>query len=117
MSKRDIKLYVRDILEAIKAIEKFVEGMDFESFKEDDKTSSAVIRKFEIIGEATKNIPQSIKEKYPHIPWKEMAGFRDRLIHFYFGIKYDIVWDTIKLRLPELRNNIEKVLKDLEGER
>jgi len=117
MSKRDVKLYVRDILEAIKAIEKFVEGMDFESFKEDDKTSSAVIRKFEIIGEATKNIPQSIKEKYPHIPWKEMAGFRDRLIHFYFGIKYDIVWDTIKLRLPELRNNIEKVLKDLEGER
>jgi len=117
MSKRDIKLYVRDILEAIKAIEKFVEGTDFENFKEDDKTSSAVIRKFEIIGEATKNISQSIKEKYPHIPWKEMAGFRDRLIHFYFGIKYDIVWDTIKLRLPELRNNIEKVLKDLEGER
>jgi len=108
MSKRDVKLYVKDILEAIKAIEKFVEGMNFESFKEDDKTSSAVIRKFEIIGEATKNIPQSIKEKYPHIPWKEMAGFRDKLIHFYFGIKYDIVWDTIKLRLPELRNNIEK---------
>ena len=117
MRKRDVKLYVKDILEAIKAIEKFVEGMDFESFKEDDKTSSAVIRKFEIIGEATKNIPQSIREKYPHIPWKEMAGFRDKLIHFYFGIKYDIVWDTIKLRLPELRNNIEKVLKNLgEGE-
>ena len=116
MSKRDVKLYVKDILEAIKAIEKFVEGMDFESFKEDDKTSSAVIRKFEIIGEATKNIPQSIKEKYPHIPWKEMAGFRDRLIHFYFGIKYDIVWDTIKLRLPELRKNIERILKDLEVE-
>ena len=114
MSKRDVKLYVKDILEAIKAIEKFVEGMDFESFKEDDKTSSAVIRKFEIIGEATKNIPQSIKEKYPHIPWKEMAGFRDKLIHFYFGIKYDIVWDTIKLRLPELKKNIKKVLKDLE---
>ena len=116
MSKRDVKLYVKDILEAIKAIEKFVEGMNFENFKEDDKTSSAVIRKFEIIGEATKNIPQSIKEKYPHIPWKEMAGFRDKLIHFYFGIKYDIVWDTIKLRLPELKKNIERVLKDLEGE-
>jgi len=116
MSKRDVKLYVKDILEAIKAIEKFVEGMNFENFKEDDKTSSAVIRKFEIIGEATKNIPQSIKEKYSHIPWKEMAGFRDKLIHFYFGIKYDIVWDTIKLRLPELRNNIEKLLKDLERE-
>ena len=114
MSKRNINLYVKDILEAIKAIEKFVEGMDFGSFKEDDKTSSAVIRKFEIIGEATKNIPQNIKERYPHIPWREMAGFRDKLIHFYFGMKYDIVWDTIKLRLPDLKKNIEKVLKDLE---
>ena len=113
---RDYNLYLKDILSAMDSIETFVEGMSFDEFRTDDKTSSAVIRKFEIIGEATKNIPQGIKEKYPHIPWKEMAGFRDKLIHFYFGIKYDIVWNTIKLRLPELRNNIEKVLKDLEGE-
>lgn len=117
MSERDIKLYLRDILDAINAIEKFVEGMDFEGFKEDDKTSSAVIRKFEIIGEATRNIPKSVKEKYPHIPWKEMAGFRDKLIHFYFGIKYELVWDTVKLRLPELKENIQKVLKDMEEEK
>ena len=90
--------------------------MDFENFKEDDKTSSAVIRKFEIIGEATKNIPQDIKEKYPDIPWKEMAGFRDKLIHFYFGIKYDIVWNTVKLRLPALKKSMENVLRDLEKE-
>ncbi|MCD6489195.1 MAG: DUF86 domain-containing protein [Thermodesulfobacterium sp.] len=110
---RDIKLYVKDILDAINAIERFVEGMNFESFKEDDKTSSAVIRKFEIIGEAAKNIPQSIKKQYPHIPWKEMAGFRDKFIHFYFGIEYGIVWNTIKLRLPKLKKDIETILKDL----
>ena len=72
--KRDLKLYVKDILDSILAIEKFVEGMDFEEFREDDKTSSAVIRKFEIIGEATKHIPDEIRQKYPDIPWKEMAG-------------------------------------------
>jgi len=119
MSKRDIKLYVEGILELIKAIEKFVEGADFESFKEDEKASSAVIRKFEIIGEATKNIPQSIKEKYLHISRREILGLCDRLIrsHFEYKIQYDVVWDTIKLKLPELRNNIERIPKDLEGER
>ncbi|ABR31536.1 hypothetical protein SU69_08580 [Thermosipho melanesiensis] len=114
--RRDIKLYVNDILDAILAIEKFVEGMNFEKFKRDDKTSSAVIRKFEIIGEATKHIPDEIRQKYPNIPWKEMAGFRDKLIHFYFGIKYELVWNTIKIELPELKNKIEKVLKELGGE-
>jgi len=111
--KRDIRLYVNDILDAILAIERFVEGMSFEEFMRDDKTSSAVIRKFEIIGEATKHIPDEIRQKYFDIPWKEMAGFRDKLIHFYFGIKYELVWNTIKMELPELRNKIEKVLKDL----
>ena len=95
--KRDIRLYINDILDSIVAIQKFVEGMSFEEFKMDDKTTSAVIRKFEIIGEATKHIPYEIKQKYPDIPWKEMAGFRDKLIHFYFGIKYELVWNTIKI--------------------
>lgn len=111
--KREPTLYLKDMLEAINAIEKFVEGLSLEEFKSDDKTSSAVIRKFEIIGEAAKNIPKGIKQKYPNIPWKEMTGFRNKLIHFYFGIKYEIVWDTIKIRLPELRNMIENILKDM----
>jgi uncharacterized protein with HEPN domain len=113
MSKRDLRLYLKDILDAIKAIENFVEGMDFESFKVDDKTSSAVIRKFEIIGEAARNIPQNIRQEYLNIPWKEMVGFRDKLIHFYFGIKYEIVWDTIKSRLPDLKMRIQKVIEDM----
>ncbi len=113
---RDIKLYLKDILEAIHAIEKFVEGMDFEEFRMDDKTASAVIRKFEIIGEAAKHIPDEIREKYSHIPWKEMAGFRDKLIHFYFGIKHELVWNTIKAELPDLKAKIEKMLKKIEGD-
>jgi len=115
--KRDTRLYLKDILDAIKAIESFVEGMDFETFKQDDKASSAVIRKFEIIGEATKNIPEDIRRRYPDIPWKEMTGFRDKLIHFYFGIKYEIVWDTIRLRLPELKIKLQRILKDVRGEK
>jgi uncharacterized protein with HEPN domain len=85
---RDPRLYLKDILQAIEAIEKFVEEIDFKTFKKNDMRTSAVIRKFEIIGEATKNIPEGIKQKYPLIPWKDIAGMRDRLIHFYHGIKY-----------------------------
>jgi uncharacterized protein with HEPN domain len=114
MTNRDIKLYLKDILEAMETVEKFVEDMNFEQFKNNDLVSSAVIRKFEIIGEATRNIPQEIKKKYPDIPWKTMVGFRDKLIHFYFGIKYDIVWETIKSKLPELKEKIKKILEQLE---
>ncbi|OGW19624.1 MAG: hypothetical protein A2077_02700, partial [Nitrospirae bacterium GWC2_46_6] len=92
---RNPTLYLKDILEAMEAIEKFVRGVDLETFKKDDMRSSAVIRKFEIIGEATKNIPEDIKQKYHQVPWKDMAGMRDRLIHFYFGVKYDLVWNAI----------------------
>lgn len=114
---KNYRLYLKDILDAMEAIERFVEGMEFEDFKRDDKTSSAVIRKFEIIGEATKNLPDSIKEKYTSIPWREMAGMRDRLIHFYFGIKYDLVWKTIKEVIPQVKPLIRKILVDLEIER
>jgi uncharacterized protein with HEPN domain len=74
---RDYKLYIKDILAAMDSIEAFVEGMSLEQFRKDDKTSSAVVRKFEIIGEAAKHIPEEILKKYPDIPWKEMAGMRD----------------------------------------
>jgi len=114
--KRDISLYLTDIFKSILAIEEFVEGMDFDEFKNDDKTVSAVIRKFEIIGEATKHIPEDIRQKYPDVPWKEMAGFRDKLIHFYFGIKHELVWNTIKTELPSLKWKIGKILIRMWGE-
>jgi len=112
---RDISLYLRDILGAMLAIEQFVEGISLDAFEKDDKTSSAVIRKFEIIGEAAKQIPEEIRNKYPLIPWKEMAGMRDRLIHFYFGIKYDLVWHTIKDVIPQVKPAIQEILKSLKS--
>ncbi len=109
--KRNYALYLRDIIECINSIENFVNEMQLEEFISDDKTSSAVIRKFEIIGEAVKKIPDEIKIDYPNIPWKEIAGMRDRLIHFYFGVDYKLVWETIKKRLPKLKSVIENILK------
>lgn len=112
---RNNRLYLKDILTAIESVEVFVKDMDFESFKDDDKTISAVIHKLEIIGEATKNIPDKIKVRYSSIPWKEMAGMRDKLIHFYFGIDYELVWKTIRNRLPEIKPLIAQILEALES--
>jgi uncharacterized protein with HEPN domain len=111
---RDPKLYLKDISEAMEAIERFVEGIDFETFEDDDMRMSAVIQKFEIIGEASKSVPESIKQKYTSVPWNDMAGMRDRLIHFYFGIKYDLVWNTIKQDIPEVKPLIREILEDIE---
>lgn len=112
---RDHKFYLRDILDAINAIESFVEQMDFDQFKQDDKTSSAVIRKLEIVGEATKNIPEKTIQKYSDVPWKEMAGMRDKLIHFYFGVNYRLVWKTIKNRIPRVKPIIQRILDESDG--
>lgn len=112
--KRDYKLFLKDIILAMESVERFVEAMSIEELTQDDRTSSAVIRKFEIIGEATKHIPEGLKEKHPEIPWKRMAGMRDRLIHAYFGIDYKLVWDAIKLEIPELIPKLQAILAELE---
>ncbi len=106
---RDYKLYVSDILAAMESIERFVGTMSFEEFQADDKTASAVIRKFEIIGKASRNVPEVVRVQHPEVPWKEMAGMRDRLIHAYFGVDYQLVWTTIKSRLPAVKNEIRKI--------
>ncbi len=107
--KRDYTLYLKDILSAMESIEKFVAGMTFDEFMKDEKTVDAVIRKFEVIGEATKRIPEEIRLKHQDVPWKEMAAMRDRLIHFYFGVDYNLVWQAIKDRIPQVKPHIQKI--------
>ena len=106
---RDCRLYLKDILAALESVETFVGGMGLDEFRADDKTASAVIRKLEIIGEAAKHIPDEFRRKYPQIPWKEMAGMRDRLIHFYFGVDYQLVWAAISKRIPELLKQLKNI--------
>ncbi|MEA3493696.1 MAG: DUF86 domain-containing protein [Candidatus Margulisiibacteriota bacterium] len=112
--KRDYRLYLDDIIEAIGKIEKYTKGLTLDVFREDDKTIDSVIRNFEIIGEAAKNVPESMRKEYPKLPWKEMAGMRDKLIHEYFGVKTDIVWKTIKERLSEVKVLSKEVLERME---
>jgi uncharacterized protein with HEPN domain len=109
---RDYTLYLKDILAAIDRIEEFVVGMDLEAFQSDDKTCSAVLRKFEIIGEAAKQIPDEVRQEYPALPWKEMAGMRDKLIHAYFVVDYPLVWETVKNRLPQVAKEMRNILHD-----
>ena len=109
--KRNCKIYLQDILDAFESIENFLGEMTLAEFRDDDKTASAVIRKFEIIGEAAKQIPKEIRQKYSDIPWKEMAGMRDRLIHFYMGVDYELIWETITERIPEIRPLIKKIIE------
>ncbi len=109
--RRDYRLFIKDILDAIEKIEEFVAGMDFEEFKDDDKTVSAVVRKLEIIGEATKNIPDEVRQRYPKLPWREMAKIRDKLIHGYFIVDHQIIWKVIEEELPFLKPQIEKILQ------
>ncbi|HEJ83305.1 MAG TPA: DUF86 domain-containing protein [Desulfobacteraceae bacterium] len=111
--KRDYRLFLQDIFDACMYIQEFVEGMDSDSFVLDEKTCSAVVQKFEVIGEATKSIPQFVREQYPHIPWKDMAGMRDRLIHGYFGIDYSLVWEAVKQDIPTLKFHVREILDDL----
>jgi len=107
---REHQDYLRDILDAIDKAEKFVADMDFERFMADDKTSFAVVRALEIIGEAAKRIPKSVRTKHPSIPWREMAGIRDKLSHDYFGVDSRVVWKTVKLDLPALKESVGTLL-------
>ncbi len=114
--KREIGDYVQDIVEAMNNAINFVDDMTYDKFIEDTKTIYAVVRSIEIIGEAVKNIPEEVKKNYPEIPWKRMAGMRDKLIHEYFGAKSERVWETVKRDIPKLKPLFEKMLTEIEKE-
>ncbi|MGB2842093.1 MAG: DUF86 domain-containing protein [Halobacteriota archaeon] len=109
--RRDYILFVEDILTCIEKIERYTSNISFEEFCGNDMAVDAVIRNFEIIGEAVKTIPEEIKKNYADVEWKEAAGFRDVLIHDYFGIDLEAVWDTVRNNIPSFKKQIVNVLK------
>ena len=111
--KRNYKLFLEDISERIEKINSFVNGMTFEDFKQDDKTVSAYIREIEVIGEATKQIPKEITDKFNELPWSLMAKMRDKLIHWYFDIDEEIVWNVATQKLPQIKEQIDKIIDEL----
>jgi len=104
-------MYLEDIQTAMTRIAEYIEGFDFEHFKRDIKTVDAVIRNFEIIGEASKNLDEKIKERYPELPWNEMYYLRNRVSHEYFGIDYEIIWDVAKNYLPKNKIQIDQIIE------
>jgi uncharacterized protein with HEPN domain len=101
-----------DILDASQQTRQYAEGYTFERLVADRKTQDAIVRNLEIMGEAAKHVSSVIKKRHPEIPWKSLAGIRDRLIHDYFGINYEILWQVITQELPILESHIHKILKE-----
>ncbi|MFN2440839.1 MAG: DUF86 domain-containing protein [Chitinophagaceae bacterium] len=113
MSKREIKLLLEDILEAAQKIISYTRGMSFDDFINDEKTIDAVVRNFEIIGEAANRVPTDFKENNAAIPWRRVVGFRNRIIHEYFGIDNKMVWKIKEEDVAELANFIQQAIHDL----
>lgn len=114
-TERNSAGYLADILDASGKISKFISGLDSARFADDEKTCFAVIRGLEIIGEAARKIPPSLRQKYPQIPWREITGMRDKLIHDYMGVNATVVWKTITEDLPAIEPQIRQMLNELGG--
>jgi uncharacterized protein with HEPN domain len=113
---RNISLYLKDILDNMNLAENFIGSMTYEEFIQDIKTSYAVLRCIEIMGEAAKNIPDSVRKKHPDIPWKEMAGMRDKVIPFYFGVDPAKVWLAVKDDIQRIRPLIQEALQQIQDQ-
>ncbi len=109
---RDYRVCLSDIVQAIRKIEKYTADIDYDEFAQNELIQDAVVRNLEIIGEAVKNVPEEIRKKYPGIEWRKMAGLRDILIHAYFGIDVNIVWDIVKNKIPVIKHEIHKILSE-----
>lgn len=110
--KKNAIVFIKHIQESIKQIEEYVQGLSYEDFLDSKQIQDAVVRRFEIIGEAMKNIPEGFKKQHQEIAWRKISSMRDILIHEYFGVSMQIVWDTAKKDLPFLKKQIITLLKD-----
>jgi len=110
--KRSYKLFVNDIMDAITKIERYIKNLDYDAFTKNGMAIDAVIRNLEIIGEAARNIPDNVKERYPNVPWKRMVGLRNIVTHEYFGVDLDNIWKIIKVNIPEVKPDIMKILDE-----
>lgn len=115
--KRNDQIYLVHILNSIERIEEYTEGMEEDHFLSNNLVQDGTIRQIEIIGEASKNISKDLRDKYPQIPWSDIAGMRNRLIHHYFGVNIKAVWDTVKVDIPVLKNEILAILNDSKTEK
>lgn len=104
--------HVQDIHDAISRVAEFIAGLDYGQFEKDAKTAYAVVRALEILGEAAKAIPDPVRSRYPSVPWRQMVGMRDKLIHQYFGVNLEVVWKTATEDLPDLLPRITQILRE-----
>ena len=107
--KRDYKLYLKDIEESIKHIENYMNGVSEKEFKENTQLQDAVVRRFEIIGEASRNIPRALKERNKHVPWFEMSQFRDLMAHSYFNVGTNKIWLAFSQELPNIKESLKNI--------
>jgi uncharacterized protein with HEPN domain len=112
MERRGLVDFLQDIDRSIDAIDRFVTGVDFESFAMNEEKATAVIKKLEIIGEAVKQVPEEVRSKYPEIPWRSIAGMRDLLVHVYWNTDLNVIWQVIEEDLPPLKQVVIQILAE-----